>query len=71
MPHVTLIAGDSVVVETHGAVSPRWQQAASGQGFAAQKNVCSGGKHQSYQVPTGKLEMFKPGRRNTALINGK
>lgn len=65
MPHVTLIAGDSVVVVTHGAMSPKWQQAASGQGYAAQKNVCSAGKHQSYHVPTGKLEMFKEKARET------
>lgn len=67
MLHVTLIAGDSVVVVTHGAMSPSWQQAASGQGYAAQERicVCSAGKHQSYTV--GKLERCKEKPSETTL----
>lgn len=58
MLHVTVIAGDSVVVVTRGAMSPLWQQAASGQDCAAQERICiySAGRHQSYSGKAGEVQ---------------
>lgn len=58
MLHVTLIAGDSIVVVTHGVMSWLWQQAVSGQGYAAMERICiySAGKHQSYNGKAGEVQ---------------
>lgn len=58
MLHVTLIAGDSVVVVTHSAMSQQWQQAASGQGYAAQERIClySAGKYQRCSGKAGVVQ---------------
>ncbi len=58
MLHVTLIAGDSIVVVTHGIMSWLWQQAALGQGYAAKEQICiySAGKHQSYNGKGGVVQ---------------